>query len=106
MNRILNITTKQRWDPFPDLSYLEQPGFEDRLQQFRNDEFSFVGISAEAEIVVNGVCQMITSGGLWGIESDSDQTYLDEIAQEELAELKVILESIGFTPEAVAQALR
>jgi hypothetical protein len=32
--------------------------------------------------VVNGVCQTITSGGLWGIESDSSRQYLSEVEQE------------------------
>jgi len=96
MNRILSVTTKQHWDPFPDISYLEAEGFEDRLQQYRNDEFSFIGIQAEAEIVVEGVCQTITSGGLWNIESDSDTSYLFEIEREELDQLRAILQALGF----------
>ena len=97
MKRIVSISTKHHWDPFPDTSYLEAPEFEDRLQQYRNGDFSFIGISAEAEIVVNGVCQTIISGGLWGIESDSDQQYLSEVEQEELDQLKAILQSLGFS---------
>jgi hypothetical protein len=105
VNRILNITTKQLWDPFPDTSYLQQSGFEERYQQFHNGDFGFIGIRAEAEIVAHGVCQTITSGGLWGIESDSDRSYLSEIEQEELQELKAILQSLGFSQEAVQQSL-
>ena len=97
MKRIVSISIKQHWDPFPDASYLETPDFEDRFQQYRNGDFSFIGISAEAEIVVNGVCQTITSGGLWGIESDSDQQYLSEVEQEEVDQLKAILQSLGFS---------
>jgi hypothetical protein len=105
MNRIVSISTKQYWDPFPDTSYLEAPGFEDRLQQYRNGDFSFVGISAEAEIVVNGVCQMITSGGLWGIESDSDRQYFSEVEQEEVDQLKAILQSLGFSDSQIPSTL-
>lgn len=105
MNRILNITAKQLWDPFPDASYLEQPGFEDRYQQFHNGDFGFIGIQAEAEIVAHGVCQTITSGGLWGIESDSDRSYLSEIEQEELQELRAILQSLGFSEEVIQQSI-
>ena len=94
MNQILTITAKQLPDPFPDTSYLEGPGFEDRFQQYQNGEFGFIGIRAEAEIVVNGVCQIITSGGLWGIESDSDRQYLSEVEQEEVDQLKAILGSL------------
>jgi len=97
MKRIVSISTKQHWDPFPDTSYLEAPEFEDRFQCYRNGDFSFLGITAEAEIVVNGVCQTITSGGLWGIESDSDHQYLCEVEQEEVDQLKAILQSLGFT---------
>jgi len=49
VNQILNITAKQLWDPFPDTSYLENPGFEDRYQQYQNGDFSFIGIRVEAE---------------------------------------------------------
>ena len=105
MNRIVSITAKQLWDPFPDTSYLEAPGFKDRYQQYQNGDFAFVGIRAEAEIVVNGVCQTITSGGLWGIESDSERQYLSEVEQEEVDQLKVILQSLGFSKEAIQQSI-
>jgi len=97
MKRIVSINTKQHWDPFPDSSYLEAPEFEDRLQQYRHGDFNFIGISAEAEIVVDRVCQTITSGGLWGIESDSKHQYLSEVEQEEVDQLKAILQSLGFS---------
>ena len=97
MNQIVSITAKQLWDPFPDTSYLESPGFEERYHQYQNGDFGFVGIRAEAEIVVNGVCQIVTSGGLWGIESDSDRQYLSEVEQEEVDQLKAILQSLGFS---------
>ena len=94
MSQILSITAKQLWDPFPDTSYLETPGFEDRFQQYQNGDFGFIGIRAEAEIIVNGICQVITSGGLWGIESDSSRQYLSEVEQEEVDQLKAILGSL------------
>jgi hypothetical protein len=97
VNQILSITAKRLWDPFPDTSYLESPGFEDRYQQYQNGDFAFIGIRSEAEIVVHGVCQVITSGGLWGIESDSDRQYQTEIEQEEVDQLKAMLQSLGFS---------
>jgi len=99
--RILSITIRHRWDPDPDTSYLEAPEFADRYRQYRNGEFGFIGIRAEAEIVVNGVCQTITSGGLWGIESDSDRSYFSEVEQEEIEQLKLILESLGFSTATI-----
>ncbi len=102
----MSITTKHLWDPSPDASYLDAPGFEDRYRQYRNGDFNYLGIRAEAEIVVNGVCQTITSGGLWGIESDSDRTYLSAVEQDELEQLKSILESLGFSAATIQQSRR
>jgi hypothetical protein len=106
MNRISSITAKQIFDPFPDVSYLESEGFQERRQQYDNGDFGFIGIRAEAEIVVAGVCQTITSGGLWGIESDSTPDYLSEIGQEEIEQLQEILQSLGFSLEATSEHLQ
>ena len=38
MNQIVSITAKQLFDPFPDTSYLESPGFEQRYQQYQNGD--------------------------------------------------------------------
>lgn len=84
-------------DDSPDTSYLKQDGFEDRLAQYNASEFHFIGIRVEARININGLLQTISSGGLWGIEDDSDQGFLDETAQEELRELKGQLSALGFT---------
>ena len=51
MNQILTITAKQLWDPFPNTSYLESPGFEERYQQYQNADFGFIGIQAESEMI-------------------------------------------------------
>lgn len=53
-----------------------------------------VGIRAEAKLVIGGVIQTIKSGGLWGIESDSDESYLDEVRAEEESELQGILHEL------------
>jgi hypothetical protein len=39
--------------------------------------------------------QTFSSGGLWGIETDSASSHLDETAREELADLKSHLEAFG-----------
>jgi hypothetical protein len=39
--------------------------------------------------------QTITSGGLWGIESDSSASYLKEIEDQELEDLKTQLKALG-----------
>ncbi len=106
MNQISSITAKQMFDPFPDVSYLETEGFQERRQQYDNGDFGFIGIQAEAEIVVAGVCQTITSGGLWGIESDSTPDYLSEIEQEEIEQLQEILHALGFPSEVISEHLQ
>ena len=85
-------------DTDPDPSYLEQEGFEDRLAQYRNDEFGFVGVRACAEILipVNGqlIGQAIYSPGLWGIADDSDIEYLNEVGRDEFETLKSMLDEL------------
>jgi hypothetical protein len=82
-------------DENPDPSYLDQEGFEDRKKEFERGDFGFVGVRAEASVVVGGVIQHITSGGLWGIESDSDKKYIREVGEEEYNALKDILKDMG-----------
>jgi len=91
----------------------------DRIEQLHNDYFSFIGITAEAEINLMAsigvyansgkpvyTIQHITSGGLWGIESDSDAAYLKEIEDEQLSELRDQLHAIGFSQRAITAAFR
>ena len=78
----------------PDRSRYDGDG-DEREQAYRRGEFSFIGVRAEAEIVVDGVIQTITSGGLWGIESDSDDTYIKEIGDHEYTDLRKILKTLG-----------
>jgi hypothetical protein len=57
----------------------------------------------EGELVksTNWIHQDIGSGGLWGIESDSDDEYKIQIVEEELNELILYLKEIGFTDEEI-----
>jgi hypothetical protein len=91
-------------DPDADTSYLDQECFEDRRDEYVRGEFNFIGIDARVTIVVAGVMQEITSGGLWGIEDDSDGEYLDGLAGEQLNELADILHDLGFGTDDIADA--
>jgi hypothetical protein len=82
-------------DEDPDTSFLDQEDFEDRRKEFERGDFSFVGVRAEAEIVVDGIVQTITSGGLWGVESDAGDEYIQSVAAEEYADLRKILKTLG-----------
>jgi len=95
--RVDSIRVRVMHDEDPDTSYLDQddPNFSDRREAFQRGDFSFVGVRAEAEVVIEGVVQTLTSGGLWGIESDSDKEYIEDVALEEYDSLRDILKSVG-----------
>ena len=74
-----------------DPAYIEQDYA--RYEAYNRGEWQMVGVWAEAEVIINNTVQKIRSGGLWGIESDAGE-YLDEVAQEQLNELRDILASM------------
>jgi hypothetical protein len=78
-----------------------------RMESLNRGEWCFIGIRAEAEVQVGSdVVQRITSGGLWGVESDSDKDNLESTAREELAQLKTELIGLGFSRRAIATAFK
>jgi len=77
-----------------------------RMEAHNRNEWGFIGIQAQAEIVLDGVCQTIQSGGLWGIESDSEESYFRKIEHEELTSLRGILHTMGFSKRAIAAAVK
>ena len=83
----------------------------ERMERLNRGDWCFTGIRAEAEYSVGEsrggyLCQELTSGGQWGIESDSDASYFAEVEQEELADLRKQLEGIGFSKRAIAAAFK
>lgn len=89
-------------DESPDLSYLEPQswmGAEDkeandaRMDAYNRGDWHMIGIRAVAHIHVYNVSggytmYELTSPGLWGIESDSDESYLQEVFKEECSQLQ------------------
>jgi len=84
-------------------------------------ECDTIGIRADAEVSLpcnltmspkqrketcSFITQRLASGGLWGIESDSDESYIAEIEQEQLAELRGQLHAIGFSQRAISAAFK
>ena len=70
-----------------------------RMEGLNNGDWYFVGIQAEALISypINGGSRRLehlTSGGVWGIESDAGD-YLEEVMKEEFADLKGHLEQFN-----------
>jgi len=72
-----------------------------RIESLKNGNWHYIGIRAEAEININGIIQNITSGGLYGIESDSGRDYIEEIEKEELNNLKDQLKELGFSEKQI-----
>ena len=73
-----------------------------RMEGLNNGDWCYIGIMAEAVVKYpdSTDCgsyrlETLTSGGLWGIESDSEESYLESIEQEELADLKNHLATFG-----------
>lgn len=115
MLEIRSIDVRVMDDTDPDLSWLEDSGPDPsdadcaaycaaRLASYGSD-WTAVGVQAVADIVVNGVCQSISSGGLWGIESDSSAEHFAAIRGEEMCRLQDILRDLGFSQGEIAAHL-
>ena len=78
-----------------------------RAEAFNRGDWWMIGIHAVAKVVgASGVVQGLRSGGLWGIESDSDAHYLDSVGRDELADLRAILVEHGFSQRAISAAFK
>jgi hypothetical protein len=88
----------------------------ERMEGLSNGDWIYIGILAQAEWSIQysiketstnlGPMQVVSSGGAWGIESDSDNDYIASIESEELAELRSQLHAIGFSQRAITAAFR
>lgn len=72
-----------------------------------------IGIQAVAKIHIldnpmagHHIVIPVTTPGLWGIESDSDKSYLDDVGNSELITLKEILMELGFTEDEFDKAVK
>ena len=72
-----------------------------RMEKY-GDSWAMIGIEAEAVIKYrirpgggDWRLERLTSGGLWGIESDSGKDHLEEVEREELADLREHLQRFG-----------
>lgn len=72
----------------------------ERSERLNAGDWCYMGCYAEAVVSYptgsgNRRLETLRSGGLWGIESDSDAKYTSEIEVQELADLKGHLEQFG-----------
>lgn len=113
--RYFNPSDNYKGEPAEDIRKYVRQDYE-RIESLNRGDWCFLGISAEAEIGIgdfaqypkkyNCTVQHIHSAGLWGIESDSDDSYLEEIESEQLSELKSELKSLGFSSRAISTAFK
>jgi len=82
----------------------------ERMEKLNNGDFCFIGIRAYATISIpsgtSSVESEVSSGGLWGIESDSDKSYLESVEKEELGQLRTELKALGFSSRAISTAFK
>lgn len=86
-------------DPEADTGYLEHEGLEERRASYELEEFTFLRARAEAEVTIEEIPQVLTSVGLGGIESDSEDEYTDEIVAREWKALRDVLKAVGIPTE-------
>lgn len=77
----------------------------DRMEAYNRGEWCCYGVRATAEVFVNGVRQNLRSAGLWGLDSDSEESYFAEVEEEQMEELRDILAALGATVPEAAQAV-
>jgi hypothetical protein len=74
---------------------------EERIEAWRRDEWWYLGVYVEIDLVVSGTLQTVRSPGLWGVESDSDDAYFRSVASDEYDELLGILGQLGVSKNRV-----
>ena len=88
-------------DPCPDTSYLQQEGFEERLRHAENGIFSFIGVRASCTVYIgigqkgHTIAQRIDSPGIWSVESDSNDSHIQELFENERSILLAMLDAMG-----------
>jgi len=84
----------------------------ERAEAFNKGNWYMLGIRADAEVGVSfdggksWKLDDLTSGGLWGIESDSDDAYFKEVEGEQISELRDVLKAYGFDSKQISAAMR
>jgi hypothetical protein len=94
-----------------DMAYAMQDY--NRMEALNNGQWYYIGIIAKAKILIplkgnpgSSQYQAISSGGLWGIESDSGEDCLQETAREQLQDLAGQLEALGIGKRAIQYAIK
>lgn len=107
MTAQVSITREILFDQDADVSWLEgdrcttdeeRAADADRLAAFHAGDWHMTGVRAKAEIRIphghDWIVTHLSSPGLWGVESDAPESYLDDIFAEERATLLGMLEHL------------
>lgn len=82
----------------------------ERMEGLNRGDWCYTGIRAHAEYSIGttgyAVIQELASGGMWGVESDSDKEFIESVEHDELNELQKQLTAIGFGKRAIASAMK
>lgn len=79
----------------------------ERMESLHRGNWAYIGLRAVAKVQLTGdLTQEFSSGGLYGIESDSDKDYIQEVEQEELFQLRKELVAVGFKPASISNAFK
>jgi hypothetical protein len=62
---------------------------------YRRGECRHVFAIAEAEVVIEEILQVLTSSGLYGIETASEDEFLEEVVAQEWTALRKVLTAVG-----------
>lgn len=97
-----DTTSNPRDYLFQDEAYREED--KARLKAYRAGDWCFIGLRVRAEIDIvrdgTGTSHTLYSAGLWGIESDSGEDYLNSVAGDEIHEIVADLRMLGAGPFA------
>lgn len=99
--------TRPEEDLFQNADYIAEDTA--RLDAWKRDEWYFTGVLAVAKIefmltahpLGSAGFEKISSGGLWGIESDSVDEYFAEVYAEEVEDLKARLAALGIGEDKI-----
>ena len=114
-------TSNREYNYFMPYAGGEKPGTDEyrkyglqdfkRMERLNNGDWCFIGIVAECVVKYpigsgNYRLEKFTSGGIWGIESDSDSTFIDEMTNEQLSDLERHLSTFGVNLENWAELVK
>ena len=81
----------------------------ERMESLNRGDWCFVGIRADATYSTGNQyapIQSITSGGVWGFESDMGEKEFESEEENALSELREQLKAIGFSSRAITAAFK